>query len=814
MSQTLIQYIQQNKQDAVIYKATMLSTQAGEDIYARDLILGPIVKMLNAISSDLLLEHYIKTISKILSIKPVVITNLLRENVKKEKKEEFVQELKENQKAIPKWINKDHYYTFGFDQRNDDHQKENTGIYFAKGNNEAIQLTNFTIKPLIHVFSGDDTNRRLTEINNGYVKEVIELPSRAWASADMFENTLMDKGVFFTYDGFAKSHMNKLKSVFLPQYPRCYELKNLGWQTEGFFAFSNLIYKEGITRFDEYGVAEIEGTKYLSMGASKALAGLRDQDDDYKNDKYLKYVYTDLTFSEWSQYMMDAYNEKGMMGVCFAIMACFKDIIFKRNNNCPIPYLFGAAQSGKSKLGESVASLSTVDMPALNLNQTTEFALWERLGRFCNIPALFNEFDEKSIKEEFTRAFKGAFDGEGRNRGTGKKGKAQTQPINCLPILMGQYLSTGDDGALLQRTLPVKFVEDNNRSDFQLRRFNELKALEKQGITSISCELFQHRGYVSDNFSSRFYKMLDEMKISLAADNLIAKNRILENFVNAITITSLIADKISLAFSIDDFFEYCKDQIKSLSVIISETNALADFWKTVELLVDQEYIEQGYHFKIDTKSEVIVAAKERNQTVKKSFAEPKKLLYLRFNTIHSLYLKEYKNAKGKPGIDAATVQIYMQDQESYIGSSPSSSFRTNKGKSTVTSSYVFDYDLLKVNIERGKDEEDTRVEATITGTLQNDAKVQDILGVLKLHFTLVQDESYWNDGVFIDKTIYTICSSKDTNAVSKLKKGKSIKVSGLLDEKVINESLKRRLEVTTIEILNEAENEPKGKMSF
>lgn len=814
MSNQLLDYIDQNKKDAVLFKASVLAEEAGDDVFAQDLILQPIGKMLGTIPSEMLFDYYAKNISKLLKVRPTVITNLVKRDTEKKKEAESVQVLAENQKALPKWINKDHYYQHGFDQMNDDRNRENTGIYFAQSNNQAVRLTNFTIKPLIHVFTSDDTNRRLTEVNNGWVKEVIELPSRAWSSPDMFEATLMDKGVFFTNDGFAKSHLNRLKSVFLQQYARCYELKNLGWQSEGFFAFSNLIYKDGIVQFDEYGVAEVDKTKFLSMGASKALAGLRDSDDDYKNDKYLKYVYTDLNFSKWSQYMMDAYDEKGMMGACFAIMACFKDIIFKRNNNCPIPYLFGAAQSGKSKFAESVASLYTLDMPALNLNQTTEFALWERLGRFSNVPVLFNEFDEKSIKEEFTRAFKGAYDGEGRNRGSGRKGKAQTQPVNCLPVLLGQYLSTGDDGALLQRTLPIKFVENRNRSEFQLQRFRELKALEKIGITSISCELLKHRQYVADNFSTRYYATLNKMKEALAKDNVSPKDRILENFVNAITITSLITDQIDLAFSIDDFFEYCREQIKGLSVIIADTNALADFWKTVELLVDQEYIEQGYNFKIETKSEVIVAAKERNQTVKKVFSEPKKLLYLRFNTIHSLYLKEYKIARGKSGIDAATVQIYMQDQESYIGSSPSSSFKNLKGKSTVTSSYVFDYDLLNINIERGKHEEE-RTDVTIKGELQYDSKVQDVLGSLRLSFTIMEDLSYWSNGIHIEKINYTNCFSRETAASSFLKKGTKVQLTGLLEEKLINDSLKRKLEVTSIRILDEQPLQPADKtMSF
>jgi hypothetical protein len=804
MSNPLLDYIEINKEDAVLYKATALIEKAGDDEFEKSLTLDPICAMLSGISREMLLEKYTKSISKLLGIKPIVITNLLKKDSDKKKQQESVQVLGEGQKALPRWINKEYYYRYGFDQRTDLENKENTGIYFSKGNNESVQLTNFTMKPLIHVFSSDDNNRRLTEINNGYVREVIELPSDAWASPDKFERILMDKGVYFTYDGFTRSHLNKLKGVFIQSFPRCYELKNLGWQKEGFFAFSNLIYSDGIEKFDEYGVAEVNDIKYLSMGASKALAGLRGEDDDYKNDKYLKYVHTGLTFTAWTQLMMDAYLERGMMGICFAIMACYKDIIFKRNNNCPIPYLFGAAQSGKSKMGESIAALSTLDMPALNLNQTTEFALWERLGRFSNIPILFNEFDEKSIKEEYTRAFKGAYDGEGRAKGSGRKGKTSTQPINCLPVLMGQYLSTGDDGALLQRTIPIKFVEDNNRSDEQVKRFRELKDLEKEGITSISCELFRHRDYVSDNFNRRYYETLEKMTAALAADNLNPKTRILENFVNALTITTVVAEKIELAFSIDDFFEYCKEQIKTLSVIISETNALADFWKTIESMVDESDIEQGYHFKVETKSEILLAGtgKDRNTTYKKTFAEPKKLLYLRFNSIHTMYMKHFRSATGKTGIGAATVQIYMQDQESFIGSNPASSFRSANGTSTNTSSYIFDYDLLNVNLERMNEEEDERRQVTLEGVLQDQAELIDFLGNIKMTFTLFQDESYNQGAARIKKYTYTKCETKDIAPLPMMIKGRKVKLSGLLEEKQIPSGVKRKLEVHSLTILN------------
>ena len=779
-----------------MFKAGRLIDQAGEDSFARNLIMVPICKMLSQIDGELLLEDYTKKISKLMGVKPTTISNELRKETKK-KEEEKVQVLNENESALPTWVDKDHFHAHTFIQRVDHQHKEKTGIYFANGDNLPKQLTNFTLKAIAHVMMDGDGNRRLAEIDNGYRQEVVELPSRLWSSTDSFENALNEKGVFYTKDGFNKSHLTRLKAYFFPEFKQCYELENLGWQDEGFYAYSNLIFHEGIIKYDEYGIATVGDTNYLSMGVSKVLASLRKNKSLYENDKFLKYIESPISFHEWTQLMRDAYLDKGMMGVCFAIMGCFKDLIFSRNNNCPLPYAVGPAQSGKTKFMESVCNIFTHNMPMLNLNQTTEYALWERLSRFGNVPMGFNEFDEQSIKEEFTRAFKGAFDGEGRNRGTGKKGKAETQMVNCLAMLLGQYLTTSDDGAVLQRTLPEKFTEDNDRPEEQVKRFEELKNLEKLGITSLSCEVIKHRGYVSEHYSEKYAELSKKMKQALAQENLTPKTRILENYVNAIVVTFLVMDQIPMAFTEDEFFEYCKKQIISLSLIINESNALSGFWQMMEFMIDQEMVEQGYHFKIETKSEVTVAA-DRKDDIKKTFAEPKKLLYLRLNTIHTIYMSEMRKI-GKRGIDLQTILIYMKDQPSYIGNSPSGGFRGKRSGSTNTSSFVFDYDMLKVNLERFDDNMDS-VPVVVTGKISQSAEQIYVCGVPKLKFTIVQFENGFSDGKIVEKKTYTKCFYRDVNALDALILDAPVVITGSLEVKYSPTGDFRTMEVQHLDL--------------
>lgn len=798
----LLNYINENRKDAILFKANYLLNRAGTDPYEKNAAIEETKQMLALLDSDVLLEHYTKEIAKLAGVKPAVISKLVKTETVKREKAEQAQYVAEGKRAIPKWIDKSTFYAYGFDQRFDADNKEYVGIWFAASNNEAKQLTNFTIKPLVFIKSDEENKRRLTEVSNGYTKSVIELPSKAWNSADMFESTLMDRGVFFTLDGFAKSHLNKLKATLLPQYKECYELKTLGWQAEGFFAYANLLFKEHPIEFDSYGLAQVDEVNYLSMSASKELNNQRSEDDLYKNDKFLSYKKgAEIDFTEWSGLMTKAYKEKGMMGVCWAIMAAFRDVIYRRNNNCPLPYAYGAAQSGKSKFCESVANIFTFEMPPFNLNQGTEYAYWERMERFRNVPVLFNEFDEKSIREEFTRGFKGAFDGEGRSKGAGRKNKTKTQDVNCLVILLGQYLSTSDDGAILQRTLPEKFTEDNKRSPEQTKAFGDLKKLEKKGITHLSAELLRHRRYIVANYELRYEQIADRLKHTLAADNITVKTRIAENYTNAITITSLIADKIELAFTLDQFFSYCKTQLVGMSSIINESNALAKFWKMVEYMVDQGMIEQGYHYKVETHSSLRMGAEGR-EVVTKTFAEPKKLLFIRLNSIHAIYMGETKKQTGKNGIDEATVKIYMKDQESYIGNNPASPFRSSKGVSTNTSSFVFDYDSLGVNLERTAAAEEELPIKELSGKLAGDAKVVDQNGTIYLRFTMTSDQSYESDGMVVEKFVTTTVFTSDKSLFKSLITGAAVKVIGSLKERSTGSGIYRELHSENVTLVN------------
>ncbi|KAA8483742.1 hypothetical protein F1649_07590 [Arcticibacter tournemirensis] len=814
-------YIQQNKQDGILYKSSYLLRRAvtignlysrlAPDFFSRGKddpieISQRIETVCGLISlvpgNSFAITKYAGMVGKEFKLKPADLIKRINKIIDEREDAEEGQELDENETALPKWVDAEKLYEQGFDCRVDG---PNTGIYFHKGNNYLVKYTNFTMRPLIHVYAQNDLdNRRLTEVDNGFKKVVLQLPTKAFISAEVFETILGNEGNFITIDGFSKSHLNRLKAAFMKEYPTCYELKTLGWQPEGFFAFSNKIVnlktddsRGELVDFNEYGYADVNGTNFLSMSASSIQKEVRAEDDIYENDRYLSYYNPSVSFSEWARLMSAVYDKSGWMGVAYALVSLFRDVVFKVDNFCPLLYAYGAVQAGKSKYAESVSNLFFHEMPAFNLNQGTDFAFFSRLERFRNCPVVFNEFDENAIKEEWFRALKAAFDGEGREKGRGQKDKTKTQKINCTVVIVGQYLSSKDDNAVTTRCILEAFRENNNRTESQIANYERLKEFEKQGLGGVLVELLWHRQFIATKYPEVFGETCKEMTKSISDEGVTVKARILRNYCTTLTMVKLLNDKIAFPFSLDDFFGYCKEKIMALSSHISESDSLASFWKMVEFLLDQEVLFEGCEFKIETKSDVSIMVDRKKAEVKK-FEEPKRLLFLRLDAVHPLYM-EHIRRQGKNGINKETIQTYMKDQPYFIGTNKGSSFRTSKGKTSVTSSYVFDYDMIDVNLVRIS--ADLSEERTIVGVVKYDANIQEVLGVPKVMFEVEQDLSYDTaEGKRVIKVLNIKCFAPDLDLQTSLIKGRPVTVTGNYLERQFGEKTSRSIEVTKVEI--------------
>lgn len=638
---------------------------------------------------------------------------------------------------MPDWVSLDKLYTEGFVMNNNP-ELDRIGIYFKGESKPVTRLTNYVILPLFFIMDPMNS-RRLVEVNNGRRSNVVELPNKAFTGQETFETELVARGAYYSEPGFSKMHYKRLVNWLSDNMLNVHTLKTLGWQPEGFFAFSNMAIKASPTgidklQYDEYGIVKIDDKAFLSEGVSKLNADTRAEDNIYENDLYLKYVEAPVKFYEWAELFCQVYDEDGMFGIAFIFIAAFKDIVTKVAK-CPHLYCYGPKGSGKSEFAESLmyfffsgknADGKLIQGYNLNPGQGTPFSFFSRQQRFRNVLMLFNEYDPNSIEFWKKGAFKSSYDGEGREIGsgeTGKKRKTEIQKAQCVSIIAGQYLDTTDDGAVLSRSIPCKFSLEKNktRPDEQKNSFRKLKEMEQSGLSSIVADIIQFRKNVQQELKDVYWATQKELNDTMRKEGHQVEVRLLSNYSLVISMAEVLGKQLTFPFKIEKLKLVAKKRMLAQATLLRDNNALNSFWNVVENLFDDGQLVDGIHFKKQSTKKVLI--QNGNEKRYRDFEVSTKLLFIRFNTIYERFAKRYREVYNKTAPDQDTLLVYLNDQNYFVGLCPVSSFKDKK-----TSSYVLYYDVLAetqgLNFEKDggtSDEKEQKVaETTINPIVQDD----------------------------------------------------------------------------------------------
>ena len=681
------------------------------------------------------------------------------------------------------------------------------GYYFKTGEKTFAAQSNFVMQPLMHVYSKGD-NKRIISINNGFKKAVLDMPSRAMISLDQFSAACYDEGNFMFWGN--KVHLMRILSTINDKFPQCFELKTLGWQPEGFFAWSNYVYipsQKKLEPFNDLGIAEIEETNYFSPAASSIYRNQRAEDDEYENDRFLSYKKSSVKLEQWAVLFDKVYPGLSIYGIGFVFIGLFKDVIYKIDNNCPHLSAYGEKGSGKSKFAESISAIFLNDLQPFNLNHGTDFAFFNRLSRFKNCVTWFDEFDDAAIKEDRFQSIKGAYDGAGRERGKGtNKNRTEIAKVNSALLLTGQYLSTRDDNAALSRCIILPFKPNNDRSDEAIKNYEALKVLEKKGLTSLVPEILTYREEFAKEYPKTFPETFSELRELINKNKGQYKERVLRNYTSIANIYKYFSKHIKFPFTYNEVMQNCAKDVIRLSTLISESDSLADFWNTVEFLMELGEIYEGYHYKISYQSVVVINKENESQTM--ALPKPTKLLFIRLTTIHKLYLEAFRKQTGKTGINKQSLELYISSAKGYFGKNSSQRFTAQDGSSTVTSSYVFDYDLLGVPLERTQNTEEEKHLTKINGHLNGAVNIMDVAGKPKLKFTIKQTLTYKLDEVMVKKEVFTTIYCANLQNRELVETGQALVLTGVLKESEYKDKegqkrTKRTMDADLIELHNE-----------
>lgn len=710
-------WIFENIQDAVIWKSEKLKTKAANDPDAISEMVDEVAEMLYSIKDDVKRNSYLDQVRKLIKQPVKVLKDKIdiihRKNEIKAEEKGKVEANLANDLGLPDGADfqeflQNRYVTVG-------------NACFFRGREGFFKGTNFKITPLFHVYGKQD-NRRLCEVINELgMKKLIDFESEDFIQASRFKTRLINEGFFIFHESATPTHFALMTNHILSTFIMAFELKTLGWQKEGFFAYANYVYHQGVLKeVNNYGIVQLETEvqteseymekvkHYYSPAFSEMYKHSRDDDDPYENDRYFVYKQSPVTFATWMKQLHKVYGKKAITGIAFLVATMFRDLFLSRYQFFPHLFLTGEKGSGKSKFGESLVAIFTFKQEPFDLNSGTPVAFYRRLSRTVNAPTMLEEYHD-NVDDRIFQPIKGAYDGRGREMGkaTGDN-RTTTTKVHCSLILLSQYLSSRDDNSLTSRSIIEHFIKpQDSYTTEQIEDYALLKSWEEVGMSSMLIDILEHRKLIEKTLHKEYADLSKQLKAELKAREY--QERMLQNYLALLAPMKILFPFFQFPFTFEDMYNQFKEAILDSSDLIIESEGLAEFWRTLEYLRDRQpfaLLEEGLHFQIDKFDALKLQTRKGEKDFEFVNTDRKEIMMLRLNLVHQLYHKEVSSREGVEVIGENTLRNYFKSKKYFIGS-----VKSHRFKDTSTSAYAFDYRMMEeggvLNLKRRSKEEQT-----------------------------------------------------------------------------------------------------------
>lgn len=592
-----------------------------------------------------------------------------------------------------------------------DNSKREIGFY---------RISNFVIRPLYLIKSKTDP-KRLFEVKNIFgVKYILDIPAKALVSMTEFQVFCESHGNFL-FEG-SKQQFTKIKRKLYDQTKDAEEVKILGWQDEGFYAFANGAYEEKFTKVDEYGIIKHTVAKSEDEAEEKfffipAMSSIyKDEKDQYDLEKKFVFIKRpDIKFADWAQLFFDTYGDNGVIGMSFYISSLFRDMIYGRFKFFPHLFHFGPPGTGKSTMCWSIQYMFGLERKPFMLNAGTPVGFHRTFAQFRNAVVWFDEYNN-SIEFKRVQDLKSAYDGAGHVKGEwsssgGTSNRTTTTPVESACNISGQELPIADN-ALFKRCILLQYHQ-TIFSDQEKERLTKLQKLQEKGLSHITGALTRFRRKMEEQYFNTFDQVEKEILEELGNDPTI-ESRIIKNMAVIATTFKVLKDDLPWPYNWQKMLLIIKQNIKSQNGLISNAKETSQFWDMVEYCINQGDLHDGEDFKVEHHSTVKVTIDRK--PVEKNLGEVKKVLFLRIANAHPKYMEALRKQGEKKGMDKGSLAHYLSHSPGFIGMISSTRFRKGD-KSFTSSAYAFEYSYLEdqnYNFERNVElEEDEKIEPTV-----------------------------------------------------------------------------------------------------
>lgn len=589
------------------------------------------------------------------------------------------------------------------------------GKYFStteKGG--VLEWSNFTLTPLFHIKDPLMAKRLYLLTNELGVKEIVEMEQEDLISLQKFRQKLESLGNFIWKA--SEKELIKLKSFLYEKTETAAQIKQLGWNKKGFFAFGNGIFDgRQFHEVNEYGIVHLgeKGNFYLP-----ALSRIYKENTDYFRfeRQFVHFNFSMISLRDFTRQLFLVFGDNGKIGFCFYLATLFRDIITLTTRSFSILDLFGPKGSGKSELGHTLMSFFVIDNIPPNIQNSTIPALNDTVAAAANALVHIDEYKNgiDTAKIEF---IKGLWDGTGRTRmnmATDKK--KETTAVDAGVIISGQEMPTADI-ALFSRLIFLLFPKSNFTAS-EKANYQQLLQIRSKGLSHLTLQLLAHRDKFGQCFYDQYRQTLDDVNSRLTSHTII--DRIVQNWVIPLTSFRCLEGKLDTTLSYKELLEITVEGIVHQNMECKTNDELGSFWRMVQFLNSEGEINEDADFKIKAVSRF------RSTLVSETvWTEPRKILYLQKTRIFMLYkLNAHRN--GETSLPEESLRYYLENSKEYLGEQRMTyhvikkgnqvldfEHRDAKGQPTKMSvqqrSYCFDYEKLveafDINLEMSRNED-------------------------------------------------------------------------------------------------------------
>lgn len=583
------------------------------------------------------------------------------------------------------------------------------GFYIKKGkycsttkDGDEWEWSNFTMEPLFHIID-NIMPKRLYYIKNEFgLKRLVELRQEELVGLSKFKQKVEGLGNFIWMA--SDREFTKLKRFLYEVTETAEEIKQLGWQRAGFFAFGNGVW-DGVEfqTVDDMGIVRLGelGNYYLPAFSQQ----YKKDNKLYKFEKMFVHLsYSTIPLRQFTSQIFRVFGDNGRIGFCFLLATLFRDIVTAETRSFPILNLFGPKGSGKSELGHTLMSFFIAGNVPPNIQNATLPALNDTVAAVANALVHIDEFknDIDLYKREF---LKGLWDGTGRTRmNMDLDKKKETTSVDAGIILSGQEMATADI-ALFSRFIYLTF----DRSEFskeEQTEYNRLKELRSLGVSHLTLQLLRHRKKMEVEFKDIYRLTQTEIDAELEGERI--EDRIKNNWLIPLSVLRTLEGALGISVRYEELKPVVLEGIRRQNAECKSNNELAGFWNSVKYLLSEGEIVNEGDFRIKTLTEL------RTDIAMMEWPAGKRILFLQKSRIFKLY-KRLNKLTDEVGIPEASLKYYLEKSREFLGekksvrfscfmkggipkmSQPSLPGERTRQLQEVQRAYCFDYDELVRN---------------------------------------------------------------------------------------------------------------------